>query len=73
MPRVETDSHYGNFLTIWDRLFASDIEQPRDGHASMQIGLDDYRDTASQSLPALLVNPFRSRHSDSPMKDSDHA
>ena len=72
--RVETDSNYGNFLSLWDRLFASAIEQPRDGHATMQIGLNEFRDTESQSLPALLANPLaRSRHSPDPMKDSDHA
>lgn len=56
--RTETDSNYGNLLSLWDRLFASAIEQPRDGHAAMRIGLDEFRDAASQTLPALLANPL---------------
>jgi sterol desaturase/sphingolipid hydroxylase (fatty acid hydroxylase superfamily) len=56
--REETDSNYGNFLSLWDRWFASRIEQPRDGHQPMLIGLKQFRDESSQSLPALLLNPF---------------
>ncbi|MGB0133459.1 sterol desaturase family protein [Dokdonella sp.] len=72
--RVETDSNYGNFLSLWDRLFASATEQPRDGHTAMRIGLFEFRDAASQSLRALLANPLaRSEHPPRPTKDSDHA
>jgi sterol desaturase/sphingolipid hydroxylase (fatty acid hydroxylase superfamily) len=56
--RNETDSNYGNFLSLWDRLFASHVEQPRDGHLPMLIGLHEFRDDASQSFAALLMNPF---------------
>lgn len=56
--REETDSNYGNFLSLWDRCFASSNEQPRDGHRPMLIGLKQFRDEESQSLPALLLNPF---------------
>lgn len=56
--REETDSNYGNFLSLWDRCFASRIEQPRDGHRPMRIGLNQFRDKASQTLAALLLNPF---------------
>lgn len=55
--REETDSNYGNFLSLWDRCFGSRIEQPRDGHRPMLIGLDSFRDEALQTLPALLMNP----------------
>lgn len=72
--RAETDSNYGNFLSLWDRLFGSAIEQPRDGHVAMQIGLHEFRDPGAQSLPALLINPLtRSSHSNRPRKKSDHA
>lgn len=72
--RLETDSNYGNFLSLWDRLFASAIEQPRDGHVPMQIGLHEFRDPVSQSLPALLLNPLaRSRPAPVSTKESDHA
>ncbi|MGB4860687.1 MAG: sterol desaturase family protein [Dokdonella sp.] len=57
--RDETDSNYGNILSVWDRLFSSYIAQPRDGHADMQIGLVGFRDSSAQTLPALLLQPVR--------------
>jgi sterol desaturase/sphingolipid hydroxylase (fatty acid hydroxylase superfamily) len=56
--RRETDSNFGNMLSLWDRIFASAIEQPRDGHRDMLIGLDAFRDGQSQRLPAMLAQPF---------------
>ena len=56
--RNETDSNYGNLLSVWDRLFHSANEQPRDGHLAMQIGLGSFRDEASQRLPGMLMQPF---------------
>lgn len=55
---LETNSNYGNFLVIWDQLFGSYIEQPRKGHQQMSIGLEEYRESASQKLVTLLRNPF---------------
>lgn len=56
--RYETDSNYGNLLSVWDRLFHSVNEQPHDGHLAMQIGLDTFRDESSQHLPGMLMQPF---------------
>ena len=56
--REETDSNYGNLLSIWDRLFGSATEQPRDGHLGMRLGLDEFRDDASQRLRGMLMQPF---------------
>lgn len=56
---TETNSNYGNILSVWDRLFASYQAQPRDGHLAMSIGLPEFRSTAEQNLGALLVQPFR--------------
>jgi sterol desaturase/sphingolipid hydroxylase (fatty acid hydroxylase superfamily) len=56
--RRETDSNYGNLLTLWDCMFASRIAQPRDGHRRMAIGLAEFRDAADQTLPALLRQPL---------------
>ena len=58
--RPETDSNYGNLLSVWDRLFRSVNEQPRDGHLAMQLGLGEFRDEASQHLPGMLMQPFLS-------------
>lgn len=57
--RDETDSNYGFHLSCWDRLFRSYRDQPRDGHATMRIGLLQFRDGRAQRLWALLLNPFR--------------
>lgn len=56
--RDETDRNYGNLLTLWDRIFDSRIEQPRDGHLAMAIGLDEFRDDTYQTLQALLLLPM---------------
>jgi sterol desaturase/sphingolipid hydroxylase (fatty acid hydroxylase superfamily) len=53
----ETNSNYGNILSVWDHLFTSHISQPRDGHLKMQIGLEYFRSAADQTIPALLRQP----------------
>lgn len=58
--KEETNSNYGFHLSIWDRIFGSYCNDPRDGHTTMQIGLHEFREPNDQSLWALLVNPFRS-------------
>lgn len=54
--RPETDSHYGDVFTIWDRLFGTageaDVEQ-------IQFGLEDFRDAADQTVGGMLKMPFR--------------
>ena len=57
--RAETDSNFSFHLSVWDRLFGSYVDAPRDGHAGMAIGLHEFRASADQTLPALLLNPFR--------------
>jgi sterol desaturase/sphingolipid hydroxylase (fatty acid hydroxylase superfamily) len=58
--RHETDSNYGNILTLWDWIFASRIDQPQDGHTRMTIGLPEFRTQREQTLPALLRQPLTS-------------
>jgi sterol desaturase/sphingolipid hydroxylase (fatty acid hydroxylase superfamily) len=53
--RFETDSNYGNALSIWDRLCRSYTRQAQDG---MQIGLERHREAEQQRLAALLGQPF---------------
>lgn len=55
----ETNSNFGFHLSIWDRVFGSYRDQPRDGQATMTIGLHEYRDAREQTLWSLLLNPFR--------------
>ncbi len=55
----ETDSNYGFNLPWWDRIFATYRAQPRDGHQGMTIGLSQYQANRRQTLPWMLVLPFK--------------
>ena len=57
--RDETDSNYGFSLSIWDRLFMTYREQPRDGHDNMTIGLKSFREEKDRGIIGLLMIPFR--------------
>ncbi|MCP4249655.1 MAG: sterol desaturase family protein, partial [bacterium] len=59
--KTETDSNYGFNLSIWDRLFGTYIDQPRDGHEGMIIGLKPYRDGKPSNLLWCLLLPFRGK------------
>jgi len=55
----ETNSNYGFNLSIWDRLFKTYIDQPRQGHDDMTIGIPGFRDVAQvDKLPGMLLLPF---------------
>lgn len=54
----ETNSNYGFFLSLWDRLFGSYIDQPKMGHDKMTIGLEEYQDDKPASLLWSLKIPF---------------
>jgi len=58
--RDETDSNYGNTLSIWDRIFGTYVESPRDGQASATLGLSNFRDPVDLGFWRLLFRPFRS-------------
>jgi len=55
----ETDSNYGFALAIWDRLFRTYTEEPKDGHEGMRLGLSDWQDDAPTRLGWALALPFR--------------
>ncbi|MBL1433335.1 MAG: sterol desaturase family protein [Gammaproteobacteria bacterium] len=57
--RSETDSNYGFFLSIWDRLYRTYIPQPRDGHDGMKIGLLEYQTNEPASITWSLLLPFK--------------
>jgi len=54
----ETDSNFGVAFSLWDRVFGTYRPEPRDGHASMTVGLVEFRDAKYQTLPWMLVLPF---------------
>lgn len=57
----ETNSIYGFFLSIWDRICSTMIHAPEKGQDGVELGLTEWREPAQVSLPKLLVMPFWSK------------
>lgn len=54
----ETNSNFGFFISVWDRLFGTYIDKPKRGHIEMEIGLQDFREPKWQNLRWLIYLPF---------------
>ena len=54
---VETNSNYGNVLSIYDRLLGT--YTPSERARSVHYGLDDADPVRQASLPGLLSMPFQ--------------
>lgn len=54
----ETDSNYGFYLSIWDRLFGTYTHDPEKGHDGMEIGLGPSLTPRAHSFPFSLMIPF---------------
>lgn len=59
--RDETDSNYGNILSVWDRLFGTYRREARGGDAGIVLGLPDEQDATRLGLVRLIVWPFERR------------
>jgi sterol desaturase/sphingolipid hydroxylase (fatty acid hydroxylase superfamily) len=57
----ETNSNYGFNLSIWDRIFGSYIDQPKEGHDNMTIGLPEYQTDKPSHLLWCLILPFKKK------------
>ena len=58
----ETESNFGFNLSIWDRLFASYIEEAKNGDDGIKLGLKEYSSSQTNtSLKALLLMPFKQK------------
>lgn len=57
--RRQTDSNYATVFPGFDYLLSSAGAVPADGGRAMTMGLEYHRDAACQTLPALLLAPFR--------------
>ncbi len=55
----ETNSNYGFFLSIWDRICGTMRRTPMKGHDGLEIGLADHRDSKTLSFIGLLLMPFK--------------
>jgi sterol desaturase/sphingolipid hydroxylase (fatty acid hydroxylase superfamily) len=56
--RKETDSNFGNILSLWDKLFKTYRAAPEAGYDKMQLGIDEFRDPHSGKIVQLLKIPF---------------
>ena len=54
----ETDSNYGFFLSFWDKLYDTYIEQPLESHDGMTIGLEEYQSEKPKQLLWCLILPW---------------
>jgi sterol desaturase/sphingolipid hydroxylase (fatty acid hydroxylase superfamily) len=54
----ETNSNYGFFLSVWDKLFGTHIPQPSAGHQDMVIGLNEYQTNEPSKLAWCIKLPF---------------
>ena len=54
----ETDSNYGGFLSLWDRLLGTYVDEPVGGHEGMAIGIREFEDPRHIRLDWMLRNPF---------------
>ena len=57
--KPETNSNYGAVFPIWDLVFGTFRDTPRDGHEHMQLGLEDVRGTDAQRPLWLLRSVAR--------------
>lgn len=54
----ESRRNFGNVFTIWDRLFGAYLDQPRDGHHDMGLGIMGFQDARSFHVLRILGWPF---------------
>jgi len=55
----ETNSNFGFNLPWWDRLLGTYRPQPRDGHETMTIGIEQFRIRRDLWLDRMLIQPLR--------------
>jgi sterol desaturase/sphingolipid hydroxylase (fatty acid hydroxylase superfamily) len=55
----EANSNFGFNLPWWDRLFGTYRPQPRDGHETMAIGIEQFRTRRDLWLDRMLIQPVR--------------
>ncbi|MFN3312770.1 MAG: sterol desaturase family protein [Hyphomonas sp.] len=56
--RTETDSNFGNALSIWDRIFRTYRDEPEGGQDGFILGLEDWQDERSARLSMAARMPF---------------
>lgn len=59
VQREEMNSNFGFNFSVWDRMFGSYVGQPKQPADTMDMGLPDYRGSATSAFAWLLAMPFR--------------
>jgi sterol desaturase/sphingolipid hydroxylase (fatty acid hydroxylase superfamily) len=54
----EANSNFGFNFPWWDRAFGTYMDQPKEGHLGMTIGIDLFRKPEDQHLHRMLIQPF---------------
>ncbi|NOQ35482.1 MAG: sterol desaturase family protein, partial [Methylococcaceae bacterium] len=57
--RIEADSNYGFSISLWDRVFKTYTEHPKDSQQTMDIGLKNLRKPRQVSFLKLLSLPIK--------------
>jgi sterol desaturase/sphingolipid hydroxylase (fatty acid hydroxylase superfamily) len=60
---TETNSNFGFNLPWWDRLLGTYRPQPREGHETMTIGIEQFRTRRDLWLDRMLIQPMLGRAS----------
>ncbi|MYB34554.1 MAG: sterol desaturase family protein, partial [Gammaproteobacteria bacterium] len=55
----EHNMNYGFFLSVWDRIFGSYLNQPRQPQTTMPIGLEVFNQDSEARIDRLITQPFR--------------
>lgn len=57
----ETNSNFSFNLSLWDRIFATYMAEPKAGQQGMTIGLEQFRKPNWQGFSGLISMPFSTR------------
>jgi len=58
---IETNSNYGFSTSLWDRIFRTYTDQPKNSHILMKIGLDYLPSPLQFNLNKIILLPFKKR------------
>jgi len=56
--KSEYDANFAALFSWWDRLFGTYVQNPKQGHETMSLGIDGYGDKKHLNMGWMLMNPF---------------
>jgi sterol desaturase/sphingolipid hydroxylase (fatty acid hydroxylase superfamily) len=60
----EANTHFGNVLSVWDRIAGYVTPVPRGGQDALVLGVEPWRDPSWNRLDRLLLHPLRNNASE---------